>query len=74
MPTTTRVLNCSTSLENYYICIEEKVAGFSNRGPQSGDQVYLAVKIGKTWYISEIALREYLGIPTQHAQTPIITQ
>lgn len=24
-----------------------------------------AVKIGKTWYISEIALREFLGIPTQ---------
>jgi hypothetical protein len=46
MPTT-RILNCSTSLENYYLCIEEKVAGFVNRGPQSGDQVYLAVKQGK---------------------------
>lgn len=46
MPTT-RILNCSTSLENYYICIEQKVAGFVNRGPQSGDQVYLAVKRGK---------------------------
>ncbi len=44
---TTRILNCSTSLENYYLCIEEKVAGFANRGPQSGDQVYLAVKRGK---------------------------
>jgi hypothetical protein len=23
------------------------------------------VKIGNTWHISEIALREFLGIPTQ---------
>jgi len=29
------------------------------------DGTIKAVKIGKTWYISEIALREYLGIPTQ---------
>ena len=42
---TTRILNCSTSLENYYLCIREKVAGFTNRGPQPGDQVYLAVKV-----------------------------
>jgi hypothetical protein len=47
MRPTTRILNCSTSLENYYLCIEEKVAGFVNRGPQSGDMVYLAVKQGK---------------------------
>lgn len=31
MPTT-RILNCSTSLENCYLCIGESVAGFSNRG------------------------------------------
>jgi hypothetical protein len=41
----TRILNCSTSLENYYVCLRERVAGFSNRGPQPGDQVYLVVKV-----------------------------
>ena len=50
MAAATRILNCSTSLENYYICIGESVAGFSNRGPQSGDQVYLAVKHSKKLY------------------------
>jgi hypothetical protein len=40
---TTRILNCSTSLENYYLYIEEKVAGFTRRGAQSGDQVYLTL-------------------------------
>jgi hypothetical protein len=43
----TRILHCSTSLENYYLCLEHRVAGFSNRGPQPGDQVYLVVKVGK---------------------------
>jgi hypothetical protein len=43
----TRILHCSTSIENYNICIEQKVAGFSNRGPQPNDLVYLAVKVGK---------------------------
>lgn len=45
-----RISHCSTSLENYYICIEEKVDGFTNRGPNPGDLVYLVVKIGKTSY------------------------
>ncbi|MCC9166500.1 hypothetical protein [Pontibacter harenae] len=43
----TRILHCSTSVENYNICVEHKVAGFSNRGPQPNDLIYLAVKIGK---------------------------
>jgi hypothetical protein len=43
----TRILHCSNNLENYYLCIDEKIAGFSNRGPESGDLVYLSVKIGK---------------------------
>lgn len=46
----TRILNCSTSLENYYLCIREKVAGFTNRGPQPGDRVYLAVKVDGILY------------------------
>ncbi|MFN0215817.1 MAG: HNH endonuclease [Saprospiraceae bacterium] len=28
----TRIHHCSTSLENYYLCLEHRVAGFSNRG------------------------------------------
>jgi len=43
----TRILHCSNSLENYYLCLEHRVAGFSNRGPQPGDLVYLVVKVGK---------------------------
>ncbi|MBK8565053.1 MAG: hypothetical protein IPN76_17375 [Saprospiraceae bacterium] len=42
MQNTTRILNCSTSLENYYLCIEEKVTGFTRRGAQSGDLIFLA--------------------------------
>lgn len=42
-----RILHCSTSVENYYICLNQKVAGFSNRGPQPNDLIYLVVKIGK---------------------------
>ncbi|MDX5437530.1 MAG: hypothetical protein LPK03_10070, partial [Pontibacter sp.] len=43
----TRILHCSTSVENYNICIEQKVAGFSHKGPQPNDLIYLAVKEGK---------------------------
>ena len=50
MPTPIRILNCSSSLENDYLCIEERVAGFTRRGAQFGDQVYLAVKRGKKLY------------------------
>lgn len=40
----TRILHCGSNVENYNLCISEKVAGFLNRGPQTGDLVYLAVK------------------------------
>jgi hypothetical protein len=43
----TRILHCSTSVENYNICVEQQVAGFSHRGPQPNDLIYLAVKVGK---------------------------
>ncbi len=42
-----RILHCSKSSANYNLCLTEKVAGFINRGPQSGDLVYLVVKYGK---------------------------
>jgi hypothetical protein len=41
----TRILRCGSNVENYNLCISEKVAGFLNRGPQTGDIIYLAVKI-----------------------------
>ncbi len=43
----TRILHCSTSVENYNICVEQQVAGFSHRGPQPNDLIYLVVKVGK---------------------------
>jgi hypothetical protein len=43
----TRILHCSTSVENYNICVEQQIAGFSHRGPQPDDLIYLAVKFGK---------------------------
>lgn len=45
----TRILHCGKLIENYYICISEKVAGFSQkfRDGGKGDIVYLAVKVGK---------------------------
>lgn len=42
----TRILHCSTAIKNYNICIEHQVAGFSHRGPQPDDLIYLAVKVG----------------------------
>lgn len=45
----TRILHCGKLIENYYICINEKIAGFSQRFREGGkgDTIYLAVKIGK---------------------------
>lgn len=45
----TRILHCGKLIENYYICINEKIAGFSQRFRYGGkgDTIYLAVKIGK---------------------------
>jgi len=43
----TRILHCSTSVENYNICVERQVAGFPHRGPQPDDLIYLVVKVGK---------------------------
>ena len=45
-----RILHCSTSVENYQTCIEESVAGFTNRGPNTGDLIYLVVKVDKVNY------------------------
>ncbi len=42
-----RILHCGKSLVNYGICLRERVFGFTKRGPQIGDLVYLVVKRGK---------------------------
>ncbi|RCX22936.1 hypothetical protein DFP94_101525 [Fontibacillus phaseoli] len=45
-----RILHCGKSIENYYLCINEKVAGFARRGPTSGDTIYFVVKPEKKAY------------------------
>jgi hypothetical protein len=62
-----RISHCSTSLENYYLCLKEKVAGFTNRGPQSGDVIYLVVKVGK---ISFCGAKFILDEPTDYKPWP----
>lgn len=42
-----RTLHCSTNAENYNLCLSNQVAGFTHRGPQSGDVIYLLYKEGK---------------------------
>lgn len=42
-----RTLHCSKNTTNYNLCIEHKVAGFTHRGPESGDIIYLIYKEGK---------------------------
>jgi hypothetical protein len=42
-----RILHCGTSVANYNLCIKEKVAGFINRGPKTGDIVFLSVNVDK---------------------------
>ncbi|MFY7909583.1 MAG: hypothetical protein ACOVO2_08530 [Emticicia sp.] len=42
-----RISHCSKSTENYFLCLNDKVSGFTDRSPQIGDLVYLVVKIGK---------------------------
>lgn len=41
-----RTLHCGKSIENYNLCAEKEVAGFTKRVAEKGDTVYLAVKAG----------------------------
>ncbi|KZL89166.1 hypothetical protein [Clostridium magnum] len=43
----TRILSCGKSLENYYICINNKVVGFTQRSGEKGDLIYFSVKVDK---------------------------
>ncbi|MGV2887172.1 hypothetical protein [Paenibacillus taichungensis] len=40
-----RILHCGESIENYQLCVTNKVVGFTKRTAVLGDQIYLAVKI-----------------------------
>ena len=42
-----RILHCGKSIANYNLCIEHKVAGFTKRGKNIGDIIYLVVKVKK---------------------------
>ncbi|MCD1261288.1 hypothetical protein B5M42_021025 [Paenibacillus athensensis] len=41
-----RILHCGASLENYYTCVNQQVAGFTKRVASVNDLVYIVVKIG----------------------------
>jgi len=45
-----RILHCGSSVINYELCINEKVAGFISRSAEKNDLVYLAVKINGISY------------------------
>lgn len=62
-----RISHCSTSLENYYLCLNQKVSGFTNRGPETGDVIYLVVKVGKK---SLCGARYLLDEPTDYKPWP----
>lgn len=62
-----RISHCSNSLINYYLCLNEKVDGFTNRGPQPKDLIYLVVKVGKK---SMCGARFILDEPTDYKPWP----
>jgi hypothetical protein len=41
--------NCGSNIENFNLCIKHNVAGFPSSGYETGDLVYLIVKINKFW-------------------------
>lgn len=43
----TRILHCGKSIENFNICLEHQVFGFTRRGANVGDMIYLVVNNGK---------------------------
>ena len=42
-----RTLHCSANIRNYNLCLDNNVVGFTHRGPETGDIVYLLFKEGK---------------------------
>ena len=56
-----RILHCGKSLNNYNLCLEHSVAGFSTRGPEKDDIIFLVVNYQKQ---PLCGLRARLGEPT----------
>jgi hypothetical protein len=40
----TRILHCGKSYQNYNLCLEHGVVGFTTRGPSIGDTIYVVVR------------------------------
>lgn len=64
----TRFLHCGKSLENYYICMKQQIAGFPRKGAQRGDVIYLAVIVNG---INYCGARFVLGEPTDDYPWPV---
>lgn len=62
-----RILHCGKSLRNYNLCLEHSVAGFSTRGPNEGDVLFLVVKLDKQ---TLCGLRARLGEQTDQRPWP----
>jgi ACT domain-containing protein len=62
-----RILHCGKSLNNYNLCIEYSVAGFSTRGPEKDDIIFLAVNHENK---PLCGLRARLGEPTDQQPWP----
>nr|KEI14106.1 hypothetical protein Z960_p0112 [Clostridium haemolyticum NCTC 9693] len=43
-----RILSCSTFIENYYICLNKQIVGFSTHTGETGDIIFLSVKTKKS--------------------------
>ncbi len=66
----TRILHCGESLENYYLCLERKLAGFKTLSPATGDMIYFSVKLDGISYIGGRGIIEKPSaeIPWRNAQ------
>jgi hypothetical protein len=63
----TRIHHYGENLQNYYLCIEQNVAGFSQLSPIEGDIIYLAIKVKDFSYIGARAIIE---LPTDNRPWP----
>src|SRR5665647_1100582 len=62
-----RILHCGENLQNYYICIEKQLAGFSLLSSIKGDLIYVAVKVKDFSYIGA---RGVIDLPTDMRPWP----
>lgn len=43
----TRILHCGNSIENFNLCLDNQTIGFTRRGPEAGDLIYVVVRSKK---------------------------